>query len=173
MRAVAGLRPVFSACYFAITALFVVAAVALIVFGGIELWEGIDPWAGVPARDRLTAVLEGIGLLTVAVAALELAQTILEEEIERQAHMSSPTRARRFLSRFLVVVIVALSIEFLVVVFRLVHEDPSQLPATAWIGIAVAAMLAAWGVFVRLNRSAEELEPEAMEKVKQEDDEVG
>jgi hypothetical protein len=30
----------------------------------------------------------------------------------------------------------------------------------------------AWGAFVHLNRSAEELEPEAMEKAKQEDRKV-
>jgi hypothetical protein len=36
-----------------------------------------------------------------------------------------------------------------------------------------AALLTAWGVFVRLNRSAEELEPEAMEEAKKEDEKVG
>jgi hypothetical protein len=30
-------------------------------------------------------------------------------------------------------------------------------------------LLAAWGVFIHLNRSAEELEPEAMEDAKSED----
>jgi hypothetical protein len=40
------------------------------------------------------------------------------------------------------------------------------------VGVAAAALLAAWGVFVRLNRAAEELEPEAMEQVKSEDREL-
>jgi len=35
-----------------------------------------------------------------------------------------------------------------------------------------AALLAAWGVFVWFNRVAEEMEPEAMEEVKREDEEV-
>ena len=34
---------------------------------------------------------------------------------------------------------------------------------------AVGVLLAAWGCFVRLNRSAEELEPEAMRQAKEED----
>jgi hypothetical protein len=34
---------------------------------------------------------------------LALGQTILEEEVHRQAQMSAPTRVRRFLSRFMVV----------------------------------------------------------------------
>ena len=86
--------------------------------------------------------------------------------------MSAPTRVRRFLSRFMIVVIVSLSIEFLVAVFQLIHENPAQLPQASAIGIAAALMLAAWGLFIRLNKSAEEIEPEAMEKTKREDDKV-
>jgi hypothetical protein len=145
------------------------------IFGALELWHGIDPGSDDARFTRFDLVLEGMALLTVAVAAFELAQTILEEEVERKTQMSSPTRARRFLSRFFVVVIVALSIEFLVVVFKLVHEEDfaPKLPGAAMLGFAVAAMLAGWGVFVRLNKSAEELEPEAMQKVKEEDKELG
>jgi hypothetical protein len=75
-------------------------------------------------------------------------------------------------SRFFVVLIVSLSIEFLVVVFRLIHDAPEKLPQAAMLGVATALLFAAWGVFVRLNRSAEELEPEAMAKAKKEDAEV-
>lgn len=86
--------------------------------------------------------------------------------------MSAPTRVRRFISRFLVVVVVALAIEALVAAFELVHEDPSKIPHCAALAVGAAALLAAWGVFVRLNTSAEKLEPEAMERAKGEDDKV-
>ena len=114
-------------------------------------------------------ILEGIGLLTIAVVALELGQTILEEEVQRKVQVSAPTRVRRFLSRFMVVVVVALSIECLVTVFQVAHEDPARLPQAAAIGIAASVLLAAWGIFIRLNKSAEELEPEAMAEAKSED----
>jgi hypothetical protein len=110
--------------------------------------------------------------LTIAVAALELGQTILEEEVLREAHMSAPTRVRRFLSRFMIVIVVSLSIETLVAVFQFIHDDPSRLPQAATIGLAAAFLLAAWGLFVRLNKDAEQLEPEAMEKAKSEDAQV-
>jgi len=111
-------------------------------------------------------ILEGIGLLTIAVVALELGQTILEEEVQRKVQVSAPTRVRRFLSRFMVVVVVALSIECLVTVFAFAHEDPARLPQAAAIGIAAAVLLAAWGIFIKLNKSAEELEPEAMAELR-------
>jgi len=54
-------------------------------------------------------------------------------------------------------------------VFRVSQEAPEQLPYVASVGAAAALLLIAWGVFIRLNRSAEELEPEAMQAAKRED----
>lgn len=165
-------KPLFSAAYLAIVALFFCCALALIILAVGELWHGINPTATVSLRERLNAVLEAIGLLTIAVAALELGQTVLEEEVVRTVHVSAPTRVRRFLSRFMIVVVVALAVETLVAVFQLVHENPALLPQGATVGLAAAALLAAWGLFIKLNRSAEELEPEAMAEAKREDQEL-
>jgi hypothetical protein len=164
---------IFIAGYVAVGALFLVAAFTLVAFAVVELWEAIGPTKAESARTRLNAVLEAVGLLTIATAALELGQTILEEEVQREAQMSAPTRVRRFLSRFMVVIAVALSIECLVTVFRVAHADPGSLPAAASIGVAAAALLAGWGVFVRLNLEAERIEPEAMEETKREDRQLG
>ena len=155
-----------------ISLMFIVCALALICFAGFELWEGIQPFGALTPMQRLNAVLESIAVLTVAVAALELGQTIIEEEVQREAHMSAPTRVRRFLSRFMIVLVVALSIETLVTVFQFSREDPSQLPYAAAIGLTAAALMAAWGIFIRLNQGAAELAPEAMEQAKQEDKKI-
>src|SRR5687767_6465110 len=161
------LLKVFPAGHFVISALFVVSAALLIAFAVHDLWKLVG--SAVDGAARVHGVLNAIALLTIAVATLELGQTILEEEVQREAHMAAPTRVRRFLSRFMVVLVVALSIETLVAVFEFSRTEPSHLPYAAAIGIAAAALLAAWGLFIKLNRSAEELEPEAMEKAKQED----
>jgi len=165
-------RTVFAVGYVGAIVLFVCCGLALIVFAGIELWHGLNPVAELPLRERFNAVLESIGLLTIAVVALELGQTVLEEEVQREAQVSAPTRVRRFLSRFLVVVVVALAIESLVAVFEIAHEDPARLPQAAAIAAAAGVLLAAWGVFIRLNKSAEELEPEALARAKSEDSKV-
>ncbi len=133
------IRWIFAAGYGAVIFLFVSCGVALVAFAGYELWHGINPGAGMPVRERFNSVLECIGLLTIAVAAFELGQTILEEEVLRTAQMSAPTRVRRFLSRFLVVVVVALAIESLVAVFELAHEDATKLPHAAAIAASAAA----------------------------------
>ena len=146
--------------------LFACAALMLITIAAKVGWLAFA--AGLN-REAAQGVIEAIGLLAAAVVALQIAQTITEEEVIRDSHISGPTRIRRFLSRFLVVVVVALAIEGLVATFRALHEDPAQLPYAASILLAVGLLLAGWGVFVRLNRYAEELEPEAMAAAKSED----
>lgn len=146
--------------------MFACAALVLIGIAGHIGWGALT---GNLDRAAAQGIIEAVGLLAAAVVALQIAQTITEEEVIRDAHISGPTRIRRFLSRFLVVVVVALAIEGLVATFKALHEDPSQLPYAASILVAVGLLLAGWGVFVHLNRSAEELEPEAMQAAKRED----
>src|SRR4051812_12158232 len=159
----------FPAGHFVIGVMFLLSSAALIVVAALQFWHGIQFFAEGPLTARLNAVLESIAVLTVAVAALELGQTLLEEEVQREAHMSAPTRVRRFLSRFMVVLVVSLSIESLVAVFRYVDEAPENLPYAATIGVMAAALLATWGVFLWFNRSVELLEPDAMAQAKNED----
>src|SRR6266576_244933 len=144
-----GLMAVFFAC----------AAVILIVIAARVGWAAVAT-----GLDRAAAqgVIEAVGLLAAAVVALQIAQTIAEEEVIRGSQVSAPTRVRRFLSRFLVVVAVSLAIEGLVATFKSIHEDMSQLPYAASLLVAVGLLLGGWGVFIRFNRYAEELEREAM-----------
>jgi hypothetical protein len=149
--------------------LFAVASLVLIALavriGAAALLGGFD-------EDAALAVIEAVGLLASAVVALQIAETIIEEEVIRDAHVSAPTRVRRFLSRFYVVVIVAMAIEGLVATFTAIHEDMSELPYAAALIAATALLLAGWGAFVWLNTQAEKLEPEQMERAKSEDRKV-
>lgn len=147
--------------------LFGCAALMLII---IAARMGVTAVAGGLDGAAAQAIIEAMGLVAAAVVALQIAETIVEEEVIRAADISAPTRVRRFLSRFFVVVLVALAIEGLVATFKAQHDDPSQLPYAASILAAVGLLLSAWGLFVYLNRSAEELEPEAMAEAKREDE---
>jgi hypothetical protein len=146
---------------------FVVLSVLLLIIAVHTSWQAIA--AGALDASAAVELIEAMGLVAVAVVALQVAQTIAEEEVVREAHVSAPTRVRRFLSRFMVIVAVALAIEGLVATMKALHEDLAQLPYAAASVVAVSALLAAWGLFVRLNRAAEDVEPEAMKQAKDED----
>lgn len=152
--------------YSAVAFLFASAAVVLIWRAVLSLWHAVG------SQGDVAGVIEGIGILAIALVAVEIAQTVIEEEVIRRAQVSAPTRVRRYLSRFMVVIVVALSVKYLVAVVRFLDADPRLLWNASSIGLSAAALLAAWGVFIRFNRSAEDVEPEAMAEAKREDDKV-
>ena len=149
-----------------LAALFAFAALMLVVIAAKVGWSAFVGELNINAAQQ---IIEAVGLLAAAVVALQIAQTIMEEEVVRSAHVSAPTRVRRFLSRFLVVLIVALAIEALVVTFQAAHGDTVNMQYAAAMVFAVGVMLAGWGAFIWFNRVAEELEPEAMQEAKRED----
>ena len=156
----------FSIAHACMAALFASAALMLMFIAGREAWLALTG-----GLDRTTAqqIIEAVGIMAAAVVALQIAHTIAEEEVIRDVQISGPTRVRRFLSRFLVVVVVALAIEGLVATFRAAHGEPVDLIYAAGLLVGTGVLLAGWGVFIRLNRYAEELEPEAMAEAKGED----
>jgi hypothetical protein len=155
----------FSAAHSVVAVLFICVALMLIVVAIKTGWTAVNADVGTAAE----AIIEAIGLLAVSVVSLQIAQTILEEEVIREAQVSAPTRVRRYLSRFLVVVVVALAVEGLVATFKALHENPELLPHAATILVSVGFLLAGWGAFIWFNQVAELLEPEAMAQAKQED----
>lgn len=166
------LIPLLTVVYSVIAAVFGLGAVCLLGLAALELWESVAPGEGLTLPERAAAAIESIGLVTVSLMSLEMAQTIVEEEVVRRVHVSAPTRVRRYLSRFLVVVVVALSIESLVGVVEALHRNPGDLPRAASVAVGAAALLIAWAVFVQLNRSVEELEPEGLTAATGEDAKV-
>lgn len=157
----------FAAIYAFVALFFAAAGIALIGFAGASFWGALTD-----AGHQIEKIIESLGTLAMALVALEIAQTVVEEEVVRRAQVSAPTRVRRYLSRFLVVIIVALSIKYLVAVVRFFDEDPKMLWNASSIGVTAAVLLIGWAIFIGQNRAAEELEPEAMAEAKLEDKKV-
>jgi len=159
----------FAAIHAVLALMFMLASLVLIAITVRGAWmllaEGFS-------EHLAFGVIQMIGITAIAVVALQIAQTIAEEEVIREAHVSGPTRVRRFLSRFMVVIVVALAVEGMIATFKALREDLTMLPYAASLLAGVAFLLAGWGAFVWLNRAAEELEPEAMALAKSEDEKL-
>lgn len=68
--------------------LFACAALMLVI---ITTKIGWLAFAGGLDRGAAQQIIEAIGLLAAAVVALQIAQTIAEEEVVRDSHISGPT----------------------------------------------------------------------------------
>ena len=163
-----GVHTVFTVVHALMAVLFALVSLALLWIALSKGWHTVMHGMG---DDATLHMVEAMGVLAAAVVALQISQTVVEEEVVRDASIAGPTRVRRFLSRFLVVVVVALSIEALIATFK-GQEEPGNLIYSAALMAGVGIMLFGWGMFVHLNRSAEELEPEAMHEAKSEDQDV-
>ena len=97
-RAIKALLRAFSALHGLLALLFAAAALMLVIIAAKIGWAAfVEGLTQAPAQ----RIIEAVGLLAAAVVALQIAQTIAEEEVVRTALVSGPTRVRRFLSRFL------------------------------------------------------------------------
>lgn len=146
---------VFALGFAVIVVLFACCATALIAFSGIKLWHSVQPSDVLTLAKRFDLILDCIAMLTIAMASMELAHTVVEDEFDSAARLSAAARARRVLSRFLVVVIVSLAIESLVAILKLVDDNPARISEGAYIAFAAAALLSAWGFFIRMSQRPE------------------
>lgn len=94
--------------------------------------------------------------LTLALAIFDLGKTTLEEEVLLYKDILRHSSTRRTITRFIAVIIIAVSIEALLMIFKAaLHGGGEQLVAAVWIIIATALLLVSLGVYVYLGSQAE------------------
>lgn len=137
--------------------------VTLILFGLailLESWELFFKSLGMTVQflplavqgDLLTVVIGSIGAVAIGYAVIDLARSILREEIAEEKIMDTQHRARDFVTRILSVVVIALAVDTFVNEAKFSAINPAMLWQVATIGIAIAALLVGWGVYIKLSR---------------------
>ncbi|MEW6613425.1 MAG: PDC sensor domain-containing protein [Pseudomonadota bacterium] len=112
-------------------------------------------WSNNSMVTSYVAPFQATILLTLALAIFDLAKTIFEEEvlIHKDVHRHSTTR--RTLTRFIAAILIAISIEALMLVFKFAIDKPDHLHEAAWLIFAVVGLLLGLGVYVYLGARAE------------------
>lgn len=108
-------------------------------------------------EDPTHQVVSSVSLLIISFALMALSKYIAEEEIERQRELRSPREARRSLTKFMTIIIVAFSLESLVMVFESRTNAQEALYPTALFAVVALAMVGL-GIFqwfsMRVERAA-------------------
>ena len=88
-------------------------------------------------------------------------------DLRLEVRMNAPRKIRRFISRFMTVIIISLSIEFLTMVFRYSHktDEFAYLVNAAAVAIGVAAIFIAWAIFNKDSVPVEKIEHDIPDKV--------
>ncbi|WP_373019623.1 hypothetical protein [Thiomicrorhabdus sp.] len=102
-----------------------------------------------PAQYTLESVFKPIVALTLGLAIFDLAKTLLEREVIYKAYSDKKDEAR-LLSKFLTAIIIALSIEALMVVFKTALNDPAKMLYALYLIIGVALIILSLAVYNKL-----------------------
>jgi len=92
-------------------------------------------------------------LLTLSLAIFDLAKTLIEEEVLGQYKEHNISGPHKTMVKFLGSIIIALSIEALMLVFKFAITDPNKLIYAIYIICGVAVLLISLAVYIRFTKS--------------------
>lgn len=129
---------------------FMLAAfsVALIMYAIYIVWA----LAAEHDKELLSGLFRSIIALTLGLAIFDLAKTILEHEVFYKSLSRSYNLENRLLARFLTSIIIALSIEALMVVFKIALSDYSQMIHAFYLIAGVGIMIISLSLFIFIMR---------------------
>jgi hypothetical protein len=138
-------------------AVYTVASVVLLGMSltmiGYGVWE---VWSAFAAGTRvIQTMLDAIGLIVVAVAVFDVAKYLMEEEVLRDRELRSAREARETLTKFLVIVSIAVSLEALVFIFGAGKRNMAELIYPTLLMAVAVFLVVGLGLYQRLSLSAE------------------
>lgn len=139
-----------NAVYTIISLTLALISVAMVTYAVWEVWIAIAAGAEIIGK-----ILDAIGLIVVAVAVFDVAKYLMEEEVLRDRELRSAREARRTLTKFIVIITIAVNLEALVFIFGAGSTDISTLLYPTALLTAGTLMVIGLGIFQRLSVSAE------------------
>ena len=100
---------------------------------------------------EVLGVLDSAGLVIIGFAIVETSKFIAEEEILRRKELRSAVEARRSLTKFITIIVIAASLEALVMVFETSRTDVTKSIYPAALFVAAMFALIALGLFQWLS----------------------
>ena len=146
------LQPFFVTIYSLIVfGLFVVVGILLYSAGNEIATLFHDPQAGNLHLKPFSIII----FLTLALAIFDLGKTTLEEEVLMHKDIFRHSSTRRTITRFIAAILIAVSIESLLLMFKSVLGSPEYLTNAVAMMAAAVGLLVGLGIYVYLGAKAE------------------
>ncbi|SMH38130.1 hypothetical protein [Azospirillum agricola] len=142
-------------------AMYLLAATTLalfaLVFIGVAALTVVEGAVSMHPEQLTSALLDGVGLIVLSIAVFEIAKYLYEEEIDRDRELRHADEARRTLTKFLTTIIVAASLEGLVLVFEARTSEISAIVYPSLLLAVVVLMVVGLASFQWIGRRAESI----------------
>lgn len=139
-------HPMFQVVYAIIGIMLVLISGLLLFYGGKDMVEVIYDHIDEPIKIFGTVILVTLGL-----AIFDLGKTILEEEVLLHKDIHHEGSTRRTISRFMSAIVIAVSIESLLLMFKSLLGGVDHLNSAVFMLFAAVAMLVGLGVYLKLT----------------------
>ncbi len=143
------------------TLIYLMAATMLTLMAlmimGWSVYEVFAHIVNAPKLEKqfIPIMLQSVGAIIISVAILDVAKYMIEEEVLRNKELRSLKEARETLTKIMVIVAIAVSIEGLVYIFKAGAQDIRLLMYPALLIIAAVFIIVGLGLYQRLSVNAE------------------
>lgn len=154
----------FSRLLYTVIAFTLLAAAILLI--GVAVWRtATGYWTG---ENALESMLDGIGLIIIAVAVADVGKFLFEEEVLSDRELRRPAEARGSLTKFMTIIIVALNLEALVLIAKTSRETMGDIVYPGLLVFLAATAMVGLGLFQKLSQNATAVVPPDRAKGKRE-----
>lgn len=139
-------HPLFQLIYGVIGIMLVAVAMLLLYSAGQSLYEMIHEHT-----NTATQAFQSVILVTLGLAIFDLGKTILEEEVLLHKDIHHAGSTRRTIARFMSAIVIAVSIESLLLMFKSLLGDATHLNSAVFMLFAAVALLVGLGAYLKLT----------------------
>ena len=143
-------------------AVYSLISIGLFAIVGVFLYSAFSEvfslFVGSPSdEDLYLKPFSVIIFLTLALAIFDLGKTIIEEEVLMHKDIFRHSSTRRTITRFIAAILIAVSIEALLLMFKSALGDGAYLQDAVWMMFSAIGLLVGLGLYVYLGARAEAL----------------
>ncbi|MBU0944590.1 MAG: hypothetical protein KJ804_18060 [Proteobacteria bacterium] len=138
------------------------AAIILMVLSLIIMgWSVYDVISSIGVETEfIPLMLQSVGAIIISAAIIDVAQYMMEEEVFLNKELRDPEEARRTITKIIVIITIAVSIEGLVYIFKAGTNDLTLLLYPALLIMVSAILIVALGLYQKLSATIEKTEKE-------------
>jgi len=133
-------------------AALILITLSLIIMG----WSVYDVISSIgEATEFIPLMLQSVGAIIISAAIIDVAQYMMEEEVFLNKELRDPEEARRTITKIIVIITIAVSIEGLVYIFKAGTNDLTLLLYPALLIVVSALLIMALVVYQKLSATLE------------------
>jgi hypothetical protein len=119
-------------------------------------WSIYEVVSTAPTKGEfIPIILQSVGTIIISAAIIDVAKYMIEEEVFINKELRDPEEARRTITKIMVIISIAVSIEGLVYIFKAGTKDISLLPYPAFLIIVSVFLIVGLGIYQKLSVTVE------------------